>query len=102
MVLNYSDEEKFKDMEADKKLRQLAQKECDCVGDDRVSRREKIEKAKDRLDILAKIEEFERNGLFDKDTEEDPPTIPLLPEGVDQKYSLYRMSSKCHGLNARL
>lgn len=37
---NYSDEEKFKDMEADKKLRQLAQKECDCVGDDRVSRRE--------------------------------------------------------------
>lgn len=89
---NYSDEEKFKDMEADKKLRQLAQKECDCVGDDRVSRREKIEKAKDRLDILAKIEEFERNGLFDKDTEEDPPTIPLLPEGVD--YLNEKVSSK--------
>lgn len=32
---NYTDEEKFKDMESDKKLRALAQKECDCVGDDR-------------------------------------------------------------------
>jgi len=36
---NYSDEEKFKDMESDKKLRALAQKECDCVGDDRKYRR---------------------------------------------------------------
>ncbi len=36
---NYSEEEKFKDMESDKKLRELAQKECDCVGDDRKNRR---------------------------------------------------------------
>ncbi|MFR7874246.1 MAG: glycosyltransferase family 8 protein [Christensenellales bacterium] len=36
---NYSEEEKFKDMESDKKLRELAQKECDCVGDDRKYRR---------------------------------------------------------------
>ena len=34
-----SEEEKFKDMESDKKLRELAQKECDCVGDDRKYRR---------------------------------------------------------------
>lgn len=32
---NYSDEEKFDDREKDKKLRELAQKESDCVGDDR-------------------------------------------------------------------
>ena len=32
---NYTDEQKFKDRESDKKLRELAQKECDCVGDDR-------------------------------------------------------------------
>ena len=37
---NYSDEEKFKDMQSDKNLRELAQKECDCVGDDRKYRRE--------------------------------------------------------------
>ena len=36
---NDSEEEKFKDMESDKKLRELAQKECDCVGDDRKYRR---------------------------------------------------------------
>ena len=32
---NYTDEQKFQDRESDKKLRELAQKECDCVGDDR-------------------------------------------------------------------
>lgn len=36
---NYTEEERFKDMESDKKLRELAQKECDCVGDDRKYRR---------------------------------------------------------------
>lgn len=32
---NYSDEEKFDDREKDRQLRELAQKESDCVGDDR-------------------------------------------------------------------
>jgi lipopolysaccharide biosynthesis glycosyltransferase len=36
---NYTEEEKFKDMESDKSLRALARKECDCVGDDRKFRR---------------------------------------------------------------
>ncbi len=36
---NYSDEERFEDMEKDKALRMLAQKEADCVGDDRINRR---------------------------------------------------------------
>jgi lipopolysaccharide biosynthesis glycosyltransferase len=36
---NYTEEERFKDMENDKKLRALARKECDCVGDDRKFRR---------------------------------------------------------------
>lgn len=36
---NYTEEDKFKDREDDKKLRALAQKECDCVGDDRKYRR---------------------------------------------------------------
>ncbi len=34
----YTDEDKFKDRESDKKLRELAQKkECDCVGDDKAA-----------------------------------------------------------------
>lgn len=36
---NYTEEDKFKDREEYKKLRALAQKECDCVGDDRKYRR---------------------------------------------------------------
>lgn len=36
---NYTEEERFKDLESDKKLRRLARKESDCVGDDRKSRR---------------------------------------------------------------
>ena len=36
---NYTEEDRFNDKEGDKKLRELAQKECDCVGDDRKYRR---------------------------------------------------------------
>lgn len=35
---NYTEDAKFADMESDKELRKLAQKECDCVGDDRINR----------------------------------------------------------------
>lgn len=36
---NYTEEDRFKDIEQDRKLRKLAKKESDCVGDDRKSRR---------------------------------------------------------------
>ena len=42
-----------------------------------------IEKAQDRLEVLKKIEEFEREGKFDVAVEEDPPTIVLTPENID-------------------
>jgi len=84
---SYTEEQKFKDMESDKKLRALAQKECDCVGDDRRFRyledEEFIGKAPDRLEILKRIEQLEKEGRFDVDPEDDPPTIPLEPEDVD-------------------
>ena len=40
-------------------------------------------KAPDRLEVLKVIEQLEREGRFDVDAEEDPPTIPLLPDMVD-------------------
>ena len=82
----YSDEDKFRDRESDKKLRELAQKECDCVGDDRPAynyNETTIPKAKDRLEVLDKIKKLEREGRFDIDVENDPPTIVLTPENVD-------------------
>lgn len=41
------------------------------------------EKAQDRLKVLQVIEQLEREGRFDVDAEDDPPTIPLLPDMVD-------------------
>ena len=51
-----------------------------------------IEKDKGRLEVLARIEEYEKNGWFTKDVEEDPPTIPLTPDKVD--YLNKKLSNK--------
>ena len=42
---NYTEEERFQDREGDRKLRELAQKESDCVGDDRGMRGVRNEKS---------------------------------------------------------
>ena len=42
-----------------------------------------MEKSKERLEILKKIDQLEREGKFDIDVEDDPPTIPLEPGQVD-------------------
>lgn len=42
-----------------------------------------IEKSQDRLDVLKKIEILEREGRFDVDAEDDPPTIVLTPDNID-------------------
>jgi len=51
-----------------------------------------IEKAQDRLEILKKIEEYEKKGWFSKDVEDDPETIPLYPDQID--YINKKLSSK--------
>lgn len=51
-----------------------------------------IEKDPGRLAILKKIDEYELNGWFSKDVEDDPPTIPLMPDMVD--YLCENFSSK--------
>ncbi len=62
----------------------LAEIENECVGDDRAKKPEPEQaKAKDRIEIINKIAEYEREGKFDVDTEDDPVTIPLKLEDVD-------------------
>ena len=39
--------------------------------------------SEDRKEVLKKIDEYERAGLFDKDVENDPPAPELRPEDVD-------------------
>ena len=96
---NYSEEERFNDMQQFKTLKNLAQKEADCVGDDRNYRREVqvIEKSKERLEVLKKIKELEENGIFDVDVEDDPPTVPLTPENVD-----YLRTSRKNRIKSRM
>lgn len=48
--------------------------------------------SQDRREVLAKIEEYERAGWFDKDVENDPPSPELRPEDVD--YLGKKLSSK--------
>lgn len=40
-------------------------------------------KETDRLKILERIDEFERNQWWSKDVEDDPPTVPLTADKVD-------------------
>lgn len=95
----YTEEERFKDMQQYKALKELAQKESDCVGDDRNYRRNilVVEKSKDRLEILEKIKKLEESGIFDVDVEDDPPTIPLSPENVD-----YLRTSRTSKIKSRM
>lgn len=83
----YTESDRYQDMEQYKKLQALAQKECDCVGDDRRFRRtieeDLIKKSQDRLEVLEKIKVLEQNGVFDVDVEEDPETIKLTADNVD-------------------
>lgn len=49
-------------------------------------------KAADRLEVLQKIKEFEQTAQFDKEVENDPPTIELKPNQID--YLRSKLSSK--------
>ena len=42
-----------------------------------------VQKSQDRLEVLERIAELEREGKFDVDAENDPPTIVLTPENID-------------------
>ena len=93
---NYGINEKSRDKETYKNLVALAKAEAE--KDDsycnvelkgnkpkKKSRKEKIryEKHKERLEVLERIKLLEQNGIFDKDVENDPPTIPLDAAKVD-------------------
>ncbi len=103
---SYTEKDRFNDMEMFSNLNKLAKMESDCVGDDRRFRiinqlldssDETVdEKAEDRQKVLEKIQQYEEEGAFDIDPEDDPPTIPLMPEDIDylNKKSTSKIKSK--------
>ena len=104
---NYTQEQIKEDQEKNKKLIELAEFEVQCVGYDRkprsyskikntiLSLRKKndlIKQSEDRLAILDEIARLEKEGKFDVDAENDPPTIPIMPGEVD--YLNEKLTSK--------
>ena len=82
-ILNtYTDEEKERDARSMDSLLALAVKET-AREDNFVNRLNLSERAKDRVDIVKKIEQFEREGRFDEDVEADPPGKVLMPDDID-------------------
>lgn len=51
-----------------------------------------MEKSRNRLEVLKKIEKYEQLGLFDQDVENDPPADIIMPKDVD--YLCKKISSK--------
>ena len=53
----------------------------------------KQDKHQERLEVLKRIEEYERTSRFNEDVEIDPPAIQIQPNEVD--YINKKLSSKC-------
>lgn len=51
-----------------------------------------VKQSEERLRVLKKIDEFEREGKFDQDVEEDPPSRMIMPGEVD--YEQKKLKSK--------
>ena len=80
---NYTDEEKERDLVSAKRLMQTAIYEINKKDNYLGIVKNGTTKSRERLLIVDKIAKYEREGRFDEDVEEDPPSKELLPEHVD-------------------
>ena len=87
---NYTDEQRERDALSAEKLAELARNET--LREDNYMARISEERASDRVRIVEKIAQFEREGRFDEDVEDDPPGREIQPGEVD--YLGKKLSSK--------
>ncbi len=78
----YTDEQRERDHVSCDKLLQLAVAET-CRKDNYLNRLNTGSRAKDRVDVMRKIEEYELAGRFDEDVEQDPPSRMLMPDEIN-------------------
>lgn len=99
---NYTEAEKQRDQVSGENLCRLAITETN-RKDNYLNRVNEAKRAKDRVAILKKIEEFEREGRFDEDVEEDPPSRMLTPDEIDyiQKTMTQKLKTKVAFMLAR-
>ena len=79
---SYSDEEKARDAASSEKLTQTAIEETH-REDNFLNRINRDKRDKDRVEILHRIDQFEREGRFDEDVEQDPPGRMLMPDEIE-------------------
>ncbi len=87
---NYTDEKRASDMESCDRLAALAVEETN--RPDTYVARIRTKQDQGRVAILNKIAQYEREGVFDKDVEDDPPSREIQPDEVD--YLGKKLSSK--------
>ncbi len=81
-LLAYTDEDRERDRLSGENLAKLAIAETN-KEDNYLNTLNKTKRNPDRVAIVKKIEEYERDGKFDIDVEADPPTRELLPDEID-------------------
>jgi len=91
----YTDEERQHDELIMENLVKLAVKETN-REDNYMNQVNKAERAQDRVAILQKIEQYELEGRFDEDVEEDPPGRVLMPDEIEyiQKSTSDKLKTK--------
>ncbi len=82
VLASYTDEERKRDSVSITNLLQLAVDETN-KEDNYLNLINKNKRSRDRVKILEKIDKLEREGRFDVDVEEDPPSKVLLPDDID-------------------
>ena len=81
-LAQYSDEERERDRLVGENLGEMAKAEIE--REDNYQRMlDKTVRAADRVAVVKKIEEFEREGKFDIDVEDDPPSRQIQPDEID-------------------
>ena len=102
-ILNaYTDAERERDAVSCDNLLKLAVTETN-REDNYLNRLNSARRAKDRVEILKKIDEYEREGRFDEDVEADPPGRVLMPEDIEyiRKSMSQRLKTKVAFMIAR-
>lgn len=79
---SYTDEQRENDKLSCDNLLKLAVSETN-KEDNYLNILNKLKRSNDRVQILKKMEEYEKEGRFDEDLENDPPSKELLPGQVD-------------------
>lgn len=83
VLADYTDEERERDRISCDRLLQTAAYEAQKENNYLNIIKNGTNKSKERLEVIDKIAKFEREGRFDEDVEEDPPTRELLPDDID-------------------